>query len=347
MTASTTHTPAIETVELSKAFTAYDMLGRPKGKPVVAVNRVSLTVGEGEIFGLVGSNGAGKTTLIKMLSTLCYPTSGVARISGYGTATDEYTVRRLIGLVTSNERSFYWRLSGYDNLRFFAQLYRIPDTEARTWIETLLRLLKLERIAQAPFDTYSTGIKQRFALARGLLHKPRILFMDEPTKGVDPVAASEIIDLIREEIVHVWQPTILIVSHNLWEIERLCHRVAVMDQGRLVATGTMAELKALSRPGQVYQLQVRAGGSVSFEHLNRLPGLMDPVSVHKRSDAMYELRVTFEREEHLSPLLRAILSHGGEIMKCHLIEEPFDEVFQSLVSTAQPNGSVQQAVEWS
>lgn len=347
MTASTTAPPAIETVELSKSFTTYDMLGRPKGTPVVAVNRVSLTVRQGEIFGLVGSNGAGKTTLIKMLATLCYPTAGVARIAGHGTATDEYTVRRLIGLVTSNERSFYWRLSGYDNLRFFAQLYRIPDTEARAWIQTLLRLLKLERMAQAPFDTYSTGIKQRFALARGLLHKPRILFMDEPTKGVDPVAASEIIDLIREEIVHVWQPTILIVSHNLWEIERLCHRVAVMDQGRLVATGTMAELKALSRPGQVYELKVRASGDVPFEHLNRLPGLMERVSIQRSADVIYDLRVTLEREEHLSPLLRAVLLHGGEIMKCHLIEEPFDQVFQSLVATGQPSGAIQQAVVYS
>ncbi|MGB7629658.1 MAG: ABC transporter ATP-binding protein, partial [Candidatus Deferrimicrobium sp.] len=217
-----------------------------KGNPpaeITAVDNVSFGLEEGEVFGLLGPNGAGKTTLINLLCTLLIPTSGTARLGDIDVVRDPAGIRKLVGLVTSNERSFYWRLTGLQNLRFFSDLYRVPIPGLGEWISELLEALDVSAYADRRFDSYSTGIRQRFAFARALLHRPRIIFMDEPTKGLDPVAAVDLVRLIGERILRMWGPTIIITSHNLVEIERLCGRVAIMDGGKLLKCGSIEMLR--------------------------------------------------------------------------------------------------------
>ncbi len=330
---------AIEADALVKRFAPPRSLARLLGggaADVTAVDHVTLRVRTGEVFGLVGPNGAGKTTLIKLLGGLYLPSAGSARIWGYDTVRDDLEVRRRIGLVTSNERSFFWRLTGIQNLEFFARLYRLPPRAARAWIAELVEVLDLGAVARARFDTYSTGTRQRFALARGLLSQPRLLFMDEPTKGVDPAAAVQILSVIRERVLQRWAPTVVITSHNLNEIERLCGRVAIMNAGRIVALGTIDELRHLTRPPEVYRLRVRHLGAERLRRLLAAQGLEAGSSLAAANGAC-DLEVPFAPESDGFPrLLRAVIEGGGDVERCTRVEVPFDRVFLSILSRTPP-----------
>ena len=332
-------TIGIQTINLSKRFPLgrrFQFLrSRSEESFFTAVHDLSLEIDEGEIFGLVGPNGAGKTTLIKLMSTLLRPSSGSVRICGYDTVEDELTVRRSVGVVSSNERSFYWRLTGMQNLEFFADLYRLRGHETRKWIGELLSFLDLYEHADRPFGTYSTGTKQRFALARGLLNKPRILLMDEPTKGIDPINAAEIIKLIRERLFTFWRPTVLITSHNLREIEQLCHRIAIMNWGELVACGTISELGRLVSTARIYEFWVlridtasllrvvgTLGVSAGFRLISEEEGLVFQVQLPGTGD-------------RLDALLRAITAQGGSIADVKSQQKSLDEIFLSIVDDSR------------
>lgn len=327
------HAPAIEVADLTKTFDARrSWLGRSTGPAVEAMRGVSFTLSRGEIFGLVGPNGAGKTTLIKTLTTLLEPSSGQARINGFDVVKDQHRVRQLVGLVTSNERSFYWRLTGYENLQFFADLYRLPRRETRIWIDELVEMLDLTGRIHRRFDAYSTGMRQRLALARGLLNRPGILFMDEPTKGVDPTGSADIIRIIKQRIVPQWHPTILITSHNLSEIEKLCGRIGFMRRGQLVACGTLQELREAAAPLQRYHLLVRGLGGPSAVALAESAG---SVAAKVQPSAVgLELRVEVEQgSEVFSHLVRAIVHAGGELLHCTSHTASIDEVFDRIISS--------------
>ena len=330
---------AVEAVELVKVFSAPRSLGsllaRTPAETLTAVDRVSFGVRAGEVFGLVGPNGAGKTTLIKLLTSLLTPTSGSARIWGYDTRRQDLQVRRRIGLVTSNERSFFWRLTGLQNLEFFASLYHIPDREARARIAELVEVLDLGAFAGGRFDTYSTGTRQRFALARGLLIQPRVLFMDEPTKGVDPSAAAQILEVIRERVLRRWSPTVVITSHNLHEIERLCERVAIMSRGRIVALGSIDELRRMEKASETYRLTVRKLGAERLRQLLASQGVEEPSVEPVDGACDLEFQIG-PRAEGLPPLIRALVEAGGDIEQCTRIELPFDRVFLSILSRSAP-----------
>ena len=235
---------AIQTQALTKRFPPQSglrrLLARPEPAPP-AVDGVTLTVGSGEMFGLLGPNGAGKTTLIKMLCTLVIPTSGAAYINGFD-LTQESAIKASIGLVTSDERSFYWRLSGRQNLEFFAHLHNIPDEEIKGRVQGALDTVGLGQIADNRFLTYATGMRQRLSIARALLNRPRLLFLDEPTKGLDPLATQRLHRLIREQLVDEQGITVFLTTHDLTEAEGLCDRLAIMNQGHIVACGTLDEL---------------------------------------------------------------------------------------------------------
>ena len=228
---------AIETEELTKRFRKLrgyrDLVRYPWRRPTdIAVDGVSLSVGEGELFGLLGENGAGKTTLIRMLSTTLLPTSGHARVAGYDIVHDAPAVRRSIGLVSGDERSFYWRLTGRQNLEYFAALYHVAPRAVTRRIDDLLMTLGVAAYADRRFSTYSTGIKQRFAIARGLLTEARILFLDEPTRALDPIAADELRHYVADQIVGRLGFTALVATHSLAEAEAICPRVAIIRHGR-------------------------------------------------------------------------------------------------------------------
>lgn len=245
---------AVETTALTKRFPNAagwrNLFSR--GEPArPALDGVELVVGEGELFGLLGPNGAGKTTLVKILSTLIQPTSGNARVNGYDLSQD-IAIKATIGLVTSDERSFYWRLSGQQNLEFFARLQGIPGGQVKERVAAVMEQVGIEDVAEQRFMVYSTGMRQRLSIARALLKEPRLLFLDEPTKGLDPLATRRLRQLIRDELVERHGITVLLTTHDLEEAEILCDRIAILHQGRLRAVGTMDELRrSLNISGRV------------------------------------------------------------------------------------------------
>jgi len=240
---------AIETTRLTKTFTVprgvVDLVRRrPAVDGITPVDEVDLVVEKGEVFGILGPNGAGKTTLIKILCTLILPTAGSARINGFDIEKESGRVRESIGLVTTDERSLYWRLTGRQNLEFFASLHNFYSDDARNMVDDLLGVVDLKYAADERFLNYSAGMKQRMAIARGLLNDPAVLFMDEPTRSLDPGAAQGLREFIKGEIVGERGKTIFISTHNLEEAEELCDRVAIFDDGRIKVIGSPADLKA-------------------------------------------------------------------------------------------------------
>lgn len=238
---------AIETFELTKVYRPPDKLASlamrsPIKTEVLAVDNVNLTIREGELFGLIGPNGAGKTTLVKMLATLLWPTSGRALIKGLDTQRHENMVKSNIGFVSGEERSFYWRLTGRQNLRFFASLGNLFGAERERRIQEVLERLDLAEAADNMVYSYSSGMKQKLSIARGLLINPAVLFLDEPTKSIDPVIAQRLKSFIRDDLVDGEGKTVVLTSHRLEEIEQLCDRFAILDHGKITFCGTVDEL---------------------------------------------------------------------------------------------------------
>ena len=321
----------LELDKLTKRYPVQRSLLSRGGEPRLAVDAVSFSVEEGEIFGLIGANGAGKTTLIRMLSTMVLPTSGRAIVGGFDVTQDERAIRDIVGVVSSNERSFYWRLSGRDNLRFFSDLYQIRESEARPWREELLDVLGLREVADQRFDHYSTGQKQRMAIARGLLTRPKILLMDEPTKGVDPIGSAEIVQLIQGRILQLWRPTILVTSHNLGEIERLCGRVALMHCGRLAALGTIDELRSEISQRDSFVMSIRGASREAVIGMTERCAAVS-VEATTRLAAVIDLRVSFARgADGFSKLMRCVIESGADVVDCSREAESFEQVFHAVI----------------
>ena len=213
--------------------------------PVCALRDLDLTIHRGEILGLLGTNGAGKTTLLKILATLILPTAGRVTVEGYNVARDAERVKALIGLAISDERSFYWRLTGRQNLEFFAAFQGLRPKATRDRIEQLREQLGLEALHR-DVGVYSTGMRHRLAIARALLPQPQILLLDEPTRSLDPLATSALHHLIRDTLVAQMGCTVVLATHNLQEAEELCERIAVLHEGQLVGCGTIRELRQQS-----------------------------------------------------------------------------------------------------
>jgi ABC-2 type transport system ATP-binding protein len=207
---------------------------RKRDARVVALDRVSLEIPEGEIHGLLGPNGAGKTTLVKILSTVLVPTSGRARVLGHDVVEETRAVRPLIGIVFGGERGLYWRLTGRQNLEYWGALYKLSASRTRSRAQELLARVGLADRADERVETYSRGMKQRLHLARGLVGEAKVLFLDEPTTGMDPLAAREFRALITE--LRAEGRTILLATHDMVEAETVCDRVTLIDRGVILAT---------------------------------------------------------------------------------------------------------------
>jgi ABC-2 type transport system ATP-binding protein len=205
-----------------------------KKPPVVALDDVSLTIPVGEIHGLLGPNGAGKTTLVKILSTVLLPTSGHARVLGHDVTSETRAVRALIGIVFGGERGLYWRLTGRQNLEYWGALYKLSPRETKARAQQLIERVGLSERADERVETYSRGMKQRLHLARGLVGEATVLFLDEPTTGMDPLAAREFRTLIAE--LRDEGRTILLATHDMVEAETVCDRVTLIDRGKVIAT---------------------------------------------------------------------------------------------------------------
>jgi len=228
---------------------------------VTALDGIDLEVGTGRCHCLLGPNGAGKTTLIKILSTLVLPDAGSASVGGFDVERSAREVKEAIGLAVGDERSFYWRLTGRQNLRFFAALNAIPPAEARRRIDRILGLVGLEAEADLRFNAYSTGKRQMLAFARALLTDARILFVDEPTRSLDPGSARRIRAFIRQELVTGHGRTVLWATHNLAEAAEVADDISIIDGGRIRASGPATELTEGGRISlqDVYDRAVETG----------------------------------------------------------------------------------------
>lgn len=208
-----------------------------------ALENIDLDIRHGDRVAFLGANGAGKTTLLKLVGGLLYPTRGNIRINGYDTVKSNLEARKSVGFVLNEERSFYWRLTGWQNLEFFAALENMVGTRMKKRVNELIDLVGLSESAHKLVATYSSGMKQRLAIARGLLSDPGILILDEPTKALDPVAVQQVKELITDNIHQDKKRTLLIATHSFGEAESLCNRVCIMKKGSILSERKLAAIQ--------------------------------------------------------------------------------------------------------
>ena len=243
----------IATEKLKRVFKTTTGVLHRKKKEIMALDGVNLTIEKGELFGILGPNGAGKTTLTRILATILLPTSGTAEVFGLDVVKHAKEIRPRIGIVFGGERGLYWRLSGRDNLQYFADLYRMPPEVTKKRIPELLELVGMTERANERIEGYSRGMKQRLHIARGLLHDPELLFLDEPTIGLDPVAARDLRQVIHD--LNSAGKTIFLTSHYMFEMDALCKRVAVVNKGKILVTDTPSALKKLVANLEVVEIE--------------------------------------------------------------------------------------------
>lgn len=317
---------AIEVNHLKRIYRAVIGVFKRRIKEVVAVEDISFNVGKGELFGLLGPNGAGKTTTVKMLATLLIPSGGSAAILGFDVVKQANEVRKRIGFIFGGERGLYWRLSGNDNLRYFASLYGVDPEVSNKRIPYLLEMVGLEGRGNERVEGYSRGMKQRLHVARTLLHDPEVLFLDEPTIGLDPVGAREfrqvILDLQKEK------KTILLTTHYMFEADSLCDRIAVIDKGRIVALDTPSGLKEHVSDLSIVEMETFGAPQ---ELLDRIRGLsfVDALSVEDQ-DQRQMLKVQTARGAEAVPDLMAALD-GQRVGRVIVREPTLEDAYIRLV----------------
>jgi ABC-2 type transport system ATP-binding protein len=303
---------AIEITDLCKTFGKFQ-----------AVDHLTLTVRHGEIFGLLGPNGSGKTTTINMISGLSTPTSGEVRVMGYDVRRNARQVRQILGSVPQ-ETALYEELTAWTNMDFHADLFGIPRKEKKERITKLLELVQLSDRKDSRVGTFSGGMKRRLALARALLHDPQLIYLDEPTLGVDVQARRVIWDYILS--LRDQGKTVLITTNYLEEAQALCERIAIIDRGKLVAEDTPDHLKQ-TYGGSVIEVET-AQPSQSADELRALPGVKDVIQDGKH------LKITTQGVHNIAPQIITILTQEGEIREIAIREPNLDEIFLRLTGTA-------------
>ena len=283
-----------------------------------ALKGVDLRIEEREIFGILGPNGAGKTTLLSILCTLLLPDHGKVRILGMDGLRNEHEIRKRVNVVSGNA-NFLWSLTIKENLHYYGMLYGLTGRERGTKVETLINLFNLREYQNIPFDELSTGMKQRLSLAKSLINDPEVLFLDEPTVGLDPDVSIR----IREEILSIHRQkgiTILLTTHKMKEAENLCGRIAFLKEGRIVTTGTPEALKRMVRIGD--RLKIEFKGRIQEDELVRADGVIN----FTISNSLCEI-VVDDGERRLGNLI-GLLSQGGvQIKKVTLGQTDLEDVF--------------------
>src|SRR5438309_5862607 len=322
--------PAIEARELRKTYTTTRGVFRRERVERAALRGVDLKIAPGELFGLLGPNGAGKTTTVKILTTLLLPTSGVARVLGHDVVRETGQVRRRIGFVFGGERGLYWRLSGLDNLRYFADLYRIPPAVSRRRIPELLERLGLLGRERDRVVLYSRGMKQRLHLARGLLNDPDVLFLDEPTIGLDPVGAREL-RLIVRELADAGK-TVFLTTHYMFEADAICDRIAVIRDGAIVAEGTPSSIKTLVQDQGIVEFEVVGMPVERLAGLRGLPGVTSvAISEHELAQVV---TVHCARPAEVMTQLGVILD-GINLQKVSSREPTLEDAYVQLIGDSR------------
>ncbi|WP_226087709.1 ABC transporter ATP-binding protein [Mesobacillus sp. S13] len=289
----------IEVSNVTRSYTTDVGLFKKEKKKVDALKGITFSVKKGEIFGLLGPNGAGKTTMIKILSTMLIPHSGKVSILGLDPASDYRFLRPKINFILGGERNLYWRLSAYDNLSYFADLYKIPKSIKKRRIEDLLKLVGLHDVAHQKVETFSKGMKQRLQIARGLVNNPEILFLDEPSIGLDPVSARQLRETLRK--LNEQGTTILLTTHYMYEADELCDRIAFINKGEIIDIDSPSNLKKKMDNLSIIDCSVMGASSAQIETIKNLK------SIHHiqvdRQDFAFTLRIQTAEPQLVVPFI--------------------------------------------
>ncbi len=288
----------IECKDLVRIYRSSDRFLKKK-RETLAVNNISFEVRHGELFGILGTNGAGKTTTIKMMTTLLLPTSGQIKVLGHDVAKDPFAVRKRIGLVLGGERGLYTRVTARQNLRYFADLYAVPMNIREKRINDLLERVDLTERADTRVEDYSRGMKQRLHLAKGLINDPEVIFLDEPTIGLDPEAALDARRMIKELVQE--GKTLLLTTHYMYEADELCDRIAVINKGKIVALDTPKGLKSLVKDLCIIEVEGFGITDKDTEMLRSLPGVKAVSATMNEDKQVLRVQVV-EASEMLTPV---------------------------------------------
>lgn len=302
----------LEVREISKSF-----------KKTVAVDHLSMYIEKGESVGLLGPNGAGKSTTISMISTLLPPDNGTIEYKNINILKNASTIRPVLGVVPQ-EIALYEELSAYENMRFFGKIYGLKGTALNSKVDEVLKLVGLTERQKEPVKNYSGGMKRRINLAVALLHDPEVLIMDEPTVGIDPQSRNHILDTIRKlNVEH--NLTILYTSHYMDEVEKLCDRIYIMDDGKIVASGTNEELKSLLSNEETVEIEVKTKKVEFAEVLKKHPDVNQLYETTKG----YRLIVS-KRDELLVDIFRQAALHEVTVTGIQVKEPTLEDVFLHL-----------------
>ena len=320
---------AIVVQDLRRTYKTTKGIFRKKRETVEAVRGISFDVDYGELFGLVGPNGAGKTTTIKMLTTLLTPTSGSATVLGYDVTRRVMDIRRRIGIIFGGERGLYYRVSGRENLRYFADLYGVSLSIRETRIKELLELVGLTDRADDRVESYSRGMKQRLHIAKGLVNDPKLVFMDEPTIGLDPEAARDCRRMIRD-LVQAGK-TVLLTTHYMFEADELCRRIGVINHGRIIALDTPSDLMLYVKDITVIEVEALGALESDLAILRKQPSV-----TAVNADVVGErqiFRIQTPRGGEFIPEVTRILSRA-RIVDVRTKEPTLEDAYMKLVAAA-------------
>jgi ABC-2 type transport system ATP-binding protein len=316
-----------------KQYTRRSWFRRSNTSVTQSLRGVSFELREGETLGLLGPNGAGKTTLLKIITTLLYPTKGKVSLFGKDIYENPIWARKQMGLVTCDERSFYWRMTGRQNLEFFACLYGLDKKRGEQRIEELLDILGLTDAASSPYLGYSSGMKQKMAIARGLLGNPLIALYDEPTRSLDPLSAHRIRSWIAENQYRWRGQARILATNQLREAETLCDRIMILNKGAVIAHGTVQEIRDRwdKRDYGLHEVVCSASATAIDASPEPVQGLFS-MEEEPGEAGLRVFKVCSRRNsEGLSLALSRLLGAGLNVLRCDAEQVPFDDVFCSLV----------------
>ena len=320
---------AIRTEKLSRI---YQIRGGKKSEPrsLAALNDINMEVQQGELFGLLGPNGAGKTTLIKILTTLLAPSSGHAWVAGYDVADEPEKVRPRINMVSGGETSGYGLLTVRENLWMFSQFYGLSSSVANSNIKHLLEVVGLSDRINAKSSDLSTGLRQKMNIVRGFMTDPDVLFLDEPTLGLDVGASREVRRFIRSWVDDNPTRTLLLTTHYMVEADELCDRVAIINQGRVLACDSPSNLKHNLQQDAIFHLELSPfNGSLNAGKFEALPGVR--YVTHSPQDGFESLDLILEEEHALAGVINTLNSANIRLLNLKKNEPTLEDVFVKLV----------------
>ncbi len=322
---------AIETNDLGRVYRLRGPKRKGDAKQLVALDGVNLEIRRGELFGLLGPNGAGKTTVIKILATLLLPSSGVGRVEGLDVTRDVQEIRRRISMVSGGETSGYGLLTVEENLWMFARFYGLDNVTARKRIDALLEVVGIADRKRTKISDLSTGLRQKMNFVRGFISDPNVVFLDEPTLGLDVTAARDVRGFVKQWMHDHPDRTVLLTTHYMAEADELCDRLAIIDRGKLLACDTPENLKHRLQREAIFNLKVGPLGPKPSRDamIEAVPGVRQATIVEQNGHT--ELNLILAQEDVLSNVLAHLTRRGSSLISLEKREPTLEDVFVDLV----------------